>query len=341
MNPPEATIDPTGQPTPISEVRYKDVVTQILQVANQHKLSLALTALVNGIPLFIALISLFLVGSLSSKSGSAHAGAASQLSAGTIALLVIMILSFAVTPFWMILVGRIVRIEQILWVKAYFDNEPETGRQSLKKAVSLFWPSVRLSFESFKRYYWGFWLGVVLYVASLTYATIFTYQSIGPTESPNGLITLLLLSPIIILIVYFVVSQFVSIKTRYVQIIFVNTYGKPGFTYRQVFEESKTLTKLDSQHGKSFSKILLLAAGTDATVTSVSSVAMAPVGIATGAAVGLMSGSSGAGKAAGTLAMFYGAEATSLTESLAQIIIFYLYYLSAMSSSNNVEAVNS
>ena len=339
MNPSAVSPQPIDKLTPNNEVRYKDVVTQILQVANQHKSNLALTALVGSLPIMIGIISLAIISSTSSVNGSSHTDAANHLSLSTAILLVVMIMSFAVTPFWLVLINRISRIEQILWVKAYFDKDSDKSHQSLRKALSLFWPSVLLSIGTFLRYYWVFLTAVIIFVASLAYAVVREYQTISPTYSPNGLILLVLLSPVIVLVAYFLVAQFVSLKTRYVQIIFVNNYGKPGFSYDEVFAQNKRLTQRDAQGGgKSFGKLLRLAVGTDATVTAASGVAIAPASVAATTIVGVLSGSSVAAKAAGTLTMFYGAEATSLSESLAQTIIFYLYYLSATNDESNVSS---
>ena len=112
-------------------------------------------------------------------------------------------------------------------------------------------------------------------------------------------------------------------------------YGKPDFSFKKVFNENQRLTKLDTSNGRSFGKLLALAASTDLTVNTAGGVASTAATSATAGVVGALSRSGTAAQAAGTLTAFYGAEATSLSETLAKTIIFYLYYLSVVDNTTN------
>lgn len=324
VNPSDQTIEQPVLSTPPTDVRYKNVIAQLLLVAGRHKRNTLLTGLVGSLPLLLAFACVFVLAYLTPHSKNTT----DSYPAWSGVVIVIMVILFFVAPFWMAVVNRIAHIQQVLWVKSFFDNNASEDKASLKRALRLFWPGIRLSLNMFIRYYWSFWLVVVVFYSITIYSIVQNTNTTPPNDGLNTLLFMLLIfSPLVVLVAYFFLSQFVSLRTRYVPIIFVTTYGQPGFSYAHLFEENHRISQLDASHGKSFGELLLLATGVDTTVTSV------PGSVASASATTVSAVGGKVGQAAGTLGMMYGSEIAALSETLAQTIIYYMYYLAATTSS--------
>ena len=304
---------PSAMPANPISTNYADIIHRILRVANQHKAGLLLRALVGAAPFLLAVVCIMIVSTVNIPEGQATP-------TWVIIAIAVMILLLLVTPLWLMTINRVVKIEQVLWVRSFFDGNTEATGNTLRKALSLFFPTVRLSFGVFLRYYWIFWLAVAAGIAALAYAFYLNYNSIPSDREPDfGLIMLGIFSPAIIIIAYFLVSKFVDVKTRYLLIILADTYGQPGFSYTQVFAENKRLAALDKANGTSMAELLAVSMGTGVAINTAASAA-------SGTALAASSYSGRAGRGVAALANIYGAEVISLTESLAQTVIFYTHY---------------
>jgi hypothetical protein len=177
-------------------------------------------------------------------------------------------------------------------------------------------------------------LGLVLYFAGLTYVIMSHYQTLQPTQQPNFLLILIAIFSLPgSIIAYFVYSKFIDVKTRYLQILFVDKYSKPDFSYGQLFVDNKRLVALDGLQGRSFGKILATLAVSDIAVnTAVGAVGGFTTG-ATRGATQLITQNVDAVKAAGAVAATYGMGIASVSESLVRTVIVYVLYAQATKES--------
>jgi hypothetical protein len=336
-NRPNGSIDTTlNKDTRAGDSSYANILRHILKVADQHKKNTSIKTFFGALPILIAVTCLFIIAGYSLTKGSSFAQTGLPL--WVVIILCVALFSLFISPLWIVTFSRISKIEYVIWVKSYFDKDDDGSTHSWSRALSLFWPSVRLSIGVFMRHYCVFWFIILASFCLLIYALIKNYQSIAQDQQPNfALILLLIFSPIITIICYYIYSQFVAIKTRYLQIILVNTYKTPTFSYAQVFKANDRLVKLDTTNGKSFNQLLFLSVGVDATVSTAIGVSANTVATVGASTAGIIGGKT-VGGATGTLVQMYGAEATILTELLAQTMIFYVYYLSASGTMTTEES---
>jgi hypothetical protein len=310
----------------------QDAVATIFKVANTRKRAFFLSGFVSALPFIIA-VSLSAILVTIEPSAGQESGLDNP-SPFVLLVIGIVLLLFLVAPFWFMVVGHLVRLEQLLWVKSYFEDKPLSDAESFQATKSLMMPNLKLQALIFIRYYWPFVLGLVLYFAGLTYVIMSHYQTLQPTQQPNFLLILIAIFSLPgSIIAYFVYSKFIDVKTRYLQILFVDKYSKPDFSYGQLFVDNKRLVALDGLQGRSFGKILATLAVSDIAVnTAVGAVGGFTTG-ATRGATQLITQNVDAVKAAGAVAATYGMGIASVSESLVRTVIVYVLYAQATKES--------
>lgn len=207
------------------------------------------------------------------------------------------------TFFWALITGFVFKIERVIWVDSFFDKNLINEGNSWAAAKRLFKQGVWLNILVIFRYYLPV---TVLFLAVFAALMI----SNDPQESD---LTAFLLMVIIYPIFMFLYSYYVKFRLRYVWFLFVDTFGTPDFSYRNLFKESKILNR--AVKSDEFSKLLVTYFGTDVASAAAESI------------VGIMKGSlPGGNSAAGTVVAQYASEVIAVNRSYAQLVTFYVFY---------------
>jgi len=225
-----------------------------------------------------------------------------------------MVFLMILSPWWMLVVGHIFKVERIIWIDSFFDKVPLEASQSWKLAKRLFWPSVGLDVVIFIRYYLIF--SLVLLAAAGTYIYLLT----------TGVMQFQMLPLILCLAVtaaaIWSYVTYVQIKLRYAWFLFIDLYGQDSFSYRRMLQEMKRLNEVIKQ--EAFKKLLVTTLGVDTTAEA------ANILIGTGARA--LSHRGNAGNAAGFYVNTIGGEYVAIASDYSKQVAYYMFYSVARAS---------
>lgn len=303
----------TGQPPstqhidtipPVDLPAYRDIIQQIGQQFKRRGKTMLLRVVWSLLPTLVALALIFLSVPITSSIDDKNIPG--LIVVGILGLVIILLLSIA--PAWFIVIAHIFKIERIIWIDSFFDKVPLTDSESWKLAKSLFWPGLRLEIRIFFRYYFLVYLVTVGSLIAYVVLAIMHKLTFDPR--------LFLIGLAITVGVLWLYTLYISIKLRYIWFIFIDLYGSPGFSHRQIFEQLGQLNTIYQQ--ESFKKLVATSLGIDA------------AGNAAGSAIGLgtqgLSHLGKAGKEASVFVNFIAAETISVTKDFSKDVAYYIFY---------------
>ncbi len=298
---------------------YREIMGQMLEQLNQRKGTLFLRVLLILAPALVGMGLLMLLGSISKVADNSFTN-----SAAVWVIMILGILLLMISPWWMLVIGHIFKIERIIWIDAFFDKITLSGSQSWRMARKLFWPSAGLDIIIFIRYY------LLIYIAIL--GGISGYFALLVKHSLTFQVLPFLLSLAIIGVTLWLYGMYVRIKLRYIWFLFIDFQGTDRFSYGFLFSELKRLNKVYGN--EAFKKLAVTSFGTD--------VAGEAVNALIGEASRGLAASGDAGKAAGFFVDTIAGESVGIAKDYAKMTAFYMYYQIARSVLyNQAQAVNS
>lgn len=279
---------------------YKEIVGQIGQQLKDRQGLIAKRVAFISLPLIISATCLIYANNI---------GDGLNLSGGSTAVIAIIGLVTMVFTFpWAIIMGQIFKIERLIWIDSFFDNEKLDNKQSWKMAKKLFFPSVKLDILIFLKYY----LLAILAALGLV-AGYFALIAADVFEFNVGIFILMIILLPILVMIY---SYFVKIRLRYVPFLLIDTFGSESFSTKALLKESKELNKV--MKSDEFKKMLVTILGAEVLESAVNTI------------IGTMSGASsragGVAGAAGAASGMYASEVVAVIRSYAQIVVYYIYY---------------
>jgi hypothetical protein len=282
---------------------YKEIMREIMKQLNNRKGTLSLRVLLVLAPVLLGIGVMLVLGQMDDVLGNSFTESAFFWVPEIIA-----ILSLLISPWWMLIVGHIFKVERIIWIDAFFDKVTVTGSQSWKMARKLFWPSVGLDLILFIRYY------LLIYLAVLGSITGYIALSVNHTIKFQPLVFIIGL--IIIGVVLWLYGTYIRVKLRYVWFLFIDFHGTEQFSYKFLFSELKKLNSVYSS--EAFKKLMVTSFGTDA--------AGEAVNIAVGAGTRGLAALGDAGKAADFFINTIAGESVEIAKDYAKTTAFYMYY---------------
>lgn len=199
-------------------------------------------------------------------------------------------------------------IEKRIWVDSFFDKKNLDTKDSWRIAKKLFWPYLRLQFESFLRY--------VLPAIVIFYLVLFEVVVPLSRQSwfkESDVLPVVIMLPTFIIAIYF---YYLRVILRYIPFVFLDRYGTDQFSYSGLFKEMRKLKKIEST--RTHTRTLLAHLSSDI-ITGLTS--------AVGEKVQEGLGQFGAvGKAFGVATRIMGEEVAKQTTAVGKIVAVYMLY---------------
>lgn len=232
----------------------------------------------------------------------------------------IAVIGFILFPFallYYLVMRRIFKIEQLIWVDSYFDGRNLNQIQSWRIAKKLFWQSFRFSL----------WLGITFFllplliliffiILSITFIVIISANSessVNAMELTGIPIILLLLSPVFLVLYY---NFYLRIKIRYAWFLFIDEYKPQGFSFKDLRKNMNVLNSL--RKSEEYKKSLSVFLASDA--------AGFAIDYAANQGNKILSGLGRGGEAIGSVATPVAKESAKQTVQFSQIVSLYALY---------------
>lgn len=227
-------------------------------------------------------------------------------------MLVAMIIFAPFAFLYIFVLTHIFSIEKVIWIDSYHDGVEVGPKKSMLIAKRLFWPTFLFRLFIFVRYYvplFGIYVFLVIYSLYLPY----NYDNLqyNPFYWVIGAIGV---GPLLLYLYYY----YLKVKLRYIWFIFLDLYGSPEFSYKNIFQEMKRLN--DIGKADAFKKSLVVNLGADVA----QNILQFSLGTILQGTVGSMGKS---GRVVADVATAYSNELAAQASSLARQAANYVLYL--------------
>ncbi len=288
--------------------KYRDIMHQVRSELDRRKGLLFGRVLLLAAP-YLLLPTLFYI--IVSTVYKLHDSA---LSPSQESLLAIAFIGMALVLLWNFIIGRIFKIERILWVDSYFDEIPLSSSESWKLAASLFWPSLLLDFSIFFRYYA---IPLLIAIAVAIGVTVVFQQSY-----------IVYICAIILTCIGFGVYTFmIGLRLRYIWFVFIDMYGTPGYSIDAIYKQMYILSEQLQQ--EDFKRLIASTLTIDVTAEG------ADLGL--NATINLIGMMGGPFRDAARMVQYVGSLMIRASQHYAKMVSYYMFYRLARQSLYGVD----
>lgn len=288
--------------------KYREIMNQVRSELDKRKGLLFGRVLLLAAPYLLLPTLFYVIVSIIYKLGESALSPRQEL------FLAIALIVMALVLLWNIIIGRIFKIERILWVDSYFDEIPLSSSESWKLAASLFWPSLLLDFSIFFRYYA---LPLLITIAVAIGVTTVFQQSY-----------IVYICAIILTCIGFSIYTFmIGLRLRYIWFVFIDMYGTPGYSIDAIYKQMYILSEQLQQ--EDFKRLIASTLTIDVTAEG------ADLGLsATTNLIGMIGGPF---RDAARMVQYVGSLMIRASQHYARMVSYYMFYRLARQSLYGVD----
>lgn len=236
---------------------YKEALDEIIKhLRNRQKLLWRRTLYIVG-PFLSAIILIYILYRFAEKN-ILNIGSTTEL-----ILILIASLWLIYSFFHLIATKLIFSLEKYIWIDSYYDNKKLSQKQSWRIAKKLLWSALSLKIYIFFKYHFWFFL---IFFSSLFLSFYFPIALKIKYNPWIWVATFIIFLPIVMYMAFY----YLKIKLRYIWFVFLDFYGQPEFSYKNLFQEMKQLN--DINKGETFKKSLMTNLGADLSYQGVTTV---------------------------------------------------------------------